>query len=70
MSRLFRLLYPVIAMTLAGTGVVGVLVAGVGDWRAIMLAAILGSLLSVPLTILVARGIMAQRPRRKTGQNA
>ena len=70
MSRVLRLLYPVIAMPLAGTGVVGVLVAGVGDWRAIVLAAILGSLLAVPLTVLVARGIMGPRPSRKTDQNA
>jgi hypothetical protein len=70
MSRLVRLLYPIIALTLAGTGVVGVLVAGYADLRPILLSAGVGSLVALPISILLARGLLRSGAKRRPVQKA
>jgi len=57
MTHLARALFGVIASTLAGTGVVIALVAGVtGLWPLLAMAA-LGAVVALPVSALVARGL-------------
>lgn len=54
MTRLFAILLSVSMTTLAGIAVTIVLVLGMFDYKAILLAAAAGALLSVPITWYVA----------------
>ena len=55
MARLALLLFVVIGATLAGTLIVAALVAGLDTARPIIVAAALGFVAAVPVSILVAR---------------
>lgn len=55
MLRLAMILYTLIATSLAGTGVIAVLVAGYGTLLPILVAAACGALLAAPVSWLVAR---------------
>lgn len=57
MLRLASLLYGVVAMTLAGVGVIGVLVSGVSAIVPILAAAGAGALLAVPVTYVLASSL-------------
>jgi hypothetical protein len=59
MIRLAAVLYSIIATSLAGTGVIAVLVAGNDSVPVILGAAGAGALLAVPASYLVARQITA-----------
>ncbi len=54
MLRLASLLYGIVAMTLAGIGVVGVLVSGVSAITPILAAAGAGALIAFPATYVLA----------------
>lgn len=60
MIRLMLILFAVIGTTLMGIGVTAVLAAGLPGWQPIVLAAVAGIALSVPVSWLVARQILAQ----------
>lgn len=55
MLRLASILYSLIGTSLAGTGVIAVLVAGYGTLVPILWAAALGAVLALPVSYLVAR---------------
>ena len=55
MSRLFMLLFSIAFTTLAGIGVVVVLVMGRYDVASIVAAAVVGGIAALPVTWLVAR---------------
>ncbi|ASP23135.1 CTP synthetase [Antarctobacter heliothermus] len=57
MFRLASLLYSLISTSLAGTMVIGVLVAGHGTLMPILIAAAVGFVLAAPVSWLVARRI-------------
>lgn len=59
MIRLALILSSLIGTTLAGSAVVVALVAGFDDLQAILIAAAIGAGLSVPVTLLVARQMIA-----------
>lgn len=54
MFRLVNMLYGIVAMTLAGSGVIAVLVAGATNVTSILIAAAVGALLALPVTYIVA----------------
>lgn len=55
MARLFMLLLSIVMTSLAGIGIVAVLAMGFYDWKSIIIAAAAGSILALPVTLLVAR---------------
>ena len=55
MFRLASLLYTLIASSLAGTGVIIVLVAGYGTLMPILVSAAIGAILALPISGMVAR---------------
>ncbi|OIQ45558.1 MAG: hypothetical protein BM558_03465 [Roseobacter sp. MedPE-SW] len=55
MLRLASMLYSLIGSSLAGVGVIAVLVAGFVSVKAILLAAVAGAVLGLPVAWLVAR---------------
>ncbi len=57
MIRLASILFSLIATTLAGTAVVAVLTAGYDTLVPIVAAAVVGAVLAVPVTYLIAREI-------------
>ena len=57
MIRLASVLYSIIATTLAGSGVIAVLVMGYVTTPAILMAAAVGALLALPISYMVARKI-------------
>lgn len=57
MLRLAMILFSLIATTLAGSAVVIALVAGYADARGIIIAAVLGALVAVPVSLAVARNL-------------
>lgn len=57
MSRLMMMLYSVAATALAGTGVILVLTLGWVSLKAILIAALIGAILAVPVSWWVARAI-------------
>jgi hypothetical protein len=57
MLRLASILYSLVGTSLAGTGVIAVLVAGYGTLLPILWAAALGAVLALPVSYLVAREI-------------
>lgn len=57
--RVFLLLLPVIATTLAGTAVVVALVSGLDTLRPILIAAAAGGLVGLPVTWVIARKVAA-----------
>ena len=59
MLRLASILYSIIATTLSGIGIIGVLTAGHVSPTAIIVAAAIGAVLAVPVSYLVARQIKA-----------
>lgn len=58
MFRLASILYSLIATSLAGTAVIAVLTAGYGTLTPIVAAAVLGAVLALPVSWLVARAIV------------
>lgn len=59
MLRLASMLYAIVATTLAGSGVIAVLVAGATSPMVLIGAAALGALIALPVSYLVARRILA-----------
>ena len=59
MSRLFLFLLSISVGTLAGIGVIIMLVLGYYDWRMMLLAAVIGAVGALPITWLIARRIHA-----------
>ncbi len=59
MIRLASILYSIIATTLAGMGVIVVLTAGYGTPKPIILAAVIGAVLALPVSYFVAGKILA-----------
>lgn len=59
MTRLFMLLLSIIMTTLAGVGVVAVLTMGLYDWKSILLAALVGALVALPVAWTVARRLQS-----------
>jgi hypothetical protein len=57
MLRLAGILYSLISTSLAGTGVIAVLVAGHSSWMTILGAAVVGTILALPVSWYVAREI-------------
>ncbi|MCX7567301.1 hypothetical protein OS189_13190 [Sulfitobacter sp. F26169L] len=57
MLRLAAILYSIIATSLAGTGVIAVLVMGYVSVPAILVAAGVGAVLGLPVSYLIARKI-------------
>lgn len=54
MLRLASMLYAIVASTLAGSGVVAVLVAGVTEPIPLIAAAVVGAILALPVSYFVA----------------
>lgn len=54
MLRLAAMLYGIVAMTLAGAGVIAVLVFGTSEVTPLLLAAAAGALVAAPVSYLVA----------------
>ncbi|HRO15226.1 MAG TPA: hypothetical protein PLL33_09325 [Paracoccus sp. (in: a-proteobacteria)] len=63
MSRLFLFLLSVSVFSLAGTGVIIVLVLGYYSWPAILAAGLIGAVGGVPIAWLIAKRIRATDPR-------
>ncbi len=61
MFRLMMILHSVIATTLMGIGITGVLAAGMAGSRPIIIAAAAGFALSIPASWLVAREITKRK---------
>ena len=59
MFRLAMTLYSIVAPSLAGVGVIIVLVAGYGTLMPILVSAAIGALLGIPVADLVAKAIYA-----------
>ncbi|MEL6508635.1 MAG: hypothetical protein AAFQ47_07555 [Pseudomonadota bacterium] len=59
MFRLAMTLYSIVAPSLAGVGVIIVLVAGYGTLMPILVSAAIGALLGIPVAYLVAKAIYA-----------
>lgn len=57
MLRLASILYSIISTSLAGTGVIAVLVTGYDTLVPILLAAAVGAIIALPISWLVARQI-------------
>ena len=66
MSRLFGILLPIAMSTLAGAGVIVALSAGYYDARAIVLAAAVGAILSIPVAWLTARKLLGLASSHKS----
>ena len=60
MFRLASILYALIGTTLAGIGIIAVLTAGYGDFKPIIIAALAGFLIAMPVAWYVARQIVRQ----------
>ena len=58
MLRLASILYSIIATSLAGIGVIGVLTMGYDTLTPILVAAVIGAVLAVPVSYLVAKRIV------------
>ncbi|MDG1067276.1 MAG: hypothetical protein P8P40_02705 [Sulfitobacter sp.] len=58
MIRLASILYSIIATSLAGIGVIAVLSAGYVSVTAIVVASVAGSVLGLPVSLLVAKQIL------------
>jgi hypothetical protein len=54
MLRLAGMLYGIVAMSLAGAGVVVVLASGVSEFMPILAAAVIGAILALPVSFFVA----------------
>lgn len=57
MTRLASMLYSIIATTLAGTGVIAVLVAGYDTVIPILVSAGIGAVIALPISYMVAKAI-------------
>lgn len=62
MIRLMAMLFAVIGTTLMGVGVIAVLTMGMDTTRPIILAALAGFALALPVSWYVARAIIGQSP--------
>ena len=60
MIRLAMILFSLIATTLAGSGVVLALVSGHDNLQGILVAAAIGAVMAVPVSLAVARQMTAQ----------
>jgi hypothetical protein len=58
MIRLASILYPIVATTLSGIGVIAVLSVGLGTVQPIIVSALIGAVVALPISYLVARKIM------------
>lgn len=58
MTRLMMILYSMVSTTLMGVGVIVALTMGMVSVKAIVVAAVLGALLALPVSWLVAREIV------------
>jgi hypothetical protein len=58
MFRLATMLYSLIATSISGAAVIAVLAAGYVSWMPILGAAVLGAVLALPASYLVARAIV------------
>lgn len=58
MVRLASVLYSIVATSMAGAGVIAVLSAGYGTLGPILIAAALGAVLALPVSLMVARAIL------------
>lgn len=65
MLRLAAMLFAIIGTSLAGSFIVASLVAGYDTTRPIIIAAVLGFVVAVPVSYLVARAILTQSPSRR-----
>ncbi|WP_134724504.1 hypothetical protein [Paracoccus luteus] len=63
MSRLMMFLMMIAVPSLAGAGVIVMLVLGYYDWRAMLAAAVVGGVAGVPVSLLVARRIRQMDPK-------
>lgn len=64
MLRLASILYSIISTSLAGTGIVAVLVAGYGTLMPILAAAAAGAVLALPISWAVARQLYGESVSR------
>lgn len=55
--KLFSLMHTLISPTLAGIGVIAVLVMGMDGWKPIVIAAVIGALISFPIAWVAAQKI-------------
>ena len=60
MLRLASVLYSIISTSLAGTGIIAVLVAGYGTLIPILAAAAAGAVVALPISWVVARQIIGE----------
>jgi hypothetical protein len=58
MIRLASILYPIVATTLSGIGVIAVLSVGLATVQPIIVSALIGAVVALPISYLVARKIM------------
>ncbi len=58
MLRLASILYSIIAPTLAGIGVIAVLVAGLGTLMPILISAAIGTVIALPASWYIARQLI------------
>lgn len=61
MFRLARILYSIIASTLAGSFIIAALVTGYDTMVPILIAAALGAVLGIPVSYLVAKAILSNQ---------
>jgi hypothetical protein len=64
MLRLASILYAIISTTLAGTGVIAVLVAGYDTLTPILIAAAIGAVAALPISWGIARQLAGNSPMR------
>lgn len=60
MLRLAGLLYSIVATALAGTGVIAALTLGYVSWQPMLIAAVIGAVIAVPVSGMIAKAILAQ----------
>ncbi|MDD3797675.1 MAG: hypothetical protein PHE36_00685 [Novosphingobium sp.] len=58
MFRLMSVLFSIIGTTLMGIGIVVVLVMGLDTWKPILLAAVAGFLVAIPVSWFISRAIL------------
>jgi len=57
MTRLMMILFSMVGTTLMGIGIVVVLAAGIGTAQSIIIAAVVGAVLALPVSYLIAKQI-------------
>jgi putative flippase GtrA len=57
MTRLMMILYSIVGTTLMGIGIVVVLAAGIGTAQSIIIAAVVGGIVALPVSYLIAKQI-------------